>query len=339
MASIKTRLFIISDTHNGPRGTLADPYSKNGGAFRPPLPKADILLHSGDLTMLGKMDEYRNTIDMLKDIDAELKLIIAGNHDLSLHKDYYLEGKTAKDLQRKYYDESTAAEAEALWTGPDAKAAGITYLTEGLYTFTLQSGAHFTIYASPWQPEFYNWAFNYPHHEDRWNPPHLITDSNITPAPSHRDPHPIPEGANVDIVMTHGPPHMHLDKCFSGTRAGCPHLLTALNRVRPKLHCFGHIHEAWGAEIVKWGVGGNGTVGEATEKIGELADGGGEGIQTPFDEATVDRRAAFVDVSSTGPRPLQEAQETLLVNSCIMDLRYNPNGAGWLVDMDLPKRE
>lgn len=132
MASIKTRLFIISDTHDGFQGSHTDPYSKDGGAFRPPLPKSDILLHSGDLTMLGRMSEYKNTLDMLKDVDAELKLVIAGNHDLSLHKEYYLEGKTAKNLQRRDYDESTAAEAEALWTGPQAKAAGMCELFQFL---------------------------------------------------------------------------------------------------------------------------------------------------------------------------------------------------------------
>lgn len=62
---------------------------------------------------------------MLKDVDAELKLVIAGNHDLSLHKEYYLEGKTAKDLQEDDYDDKTAAEAEALWTGPETKSAGM----------------------------------------------------------------------------------------------------------------------------------------------------------------------------------------------------------------------
>jgi hypothetical protein len=336
MASVKTRLFIISDTHDGYQDPLEEPYSKDGGPFRPPLPKADILLHSGDLTMLGRMNEYRNTLEMLKSMDAELKLVIAGNHDLSLHKEYYLEAKTAAGLQGDDYDQNMAAEAEALWTGPEAKEAGVTYLTEGLYTFTLKNGAYFSIYASPWQPEFYDWAFNYPHYEDRWNPPHLIMDNHVTPAPNHRDPHPIPEGTQVDIVMTHGPPWMHLDECSSGTRAGCPHLLKALDRVRPKLHCFGHIHEAWGAEIVKWGAG-DGKVGEGSEMIGQLD--GGEGIQTPFDEATVDRHAAFVDVSSSGSRSLHVGKETLLVNSCIMDLRYNANGAGWLVDIDLPKKE
>lgn len=87
---------------------------------------------------------------------------------------------------------------------------------------------------------------------------------------------------------------------------------------------------------MKWGAG-SGTVGEGTETIGQLD--GGEGIQTPFDKATVDRHAAFVDVSSGGPRPLNEGKETLLVNSCIMDLQYHANGSGWLVDIDLPKKE
>jgi predicted phosphohydrolase len=329
MAANTTRLFIISDTHDGFQGPSEEPYPEDGGSFRPPLPKADILLHSGDLTMLGRMNEYRSTLKMLKSIDAELKLVIAGNHDLSLHKDYYLEAKTAAGLQGNDYQESMAAEGEALWNGPEAKAAGVTYLTEGLYNFTLKNGTHFSVYASPWQPEFYDWAFNYPHNEDRWNPPHLIQDDKVVPAPRSRDPHPIPEGAQVDIMITHGPPFMHLDKCRNGARAGCTHLLKALNRVRPKLHCFGHIHEAWGAEIVKWGEG-DGKVGEASESIG---------TQSPFDEAVVERHAAYVDVSNGGPRPLREGKETLLVNSCVMDLQYNANGAGWLVDIDLPRKE
>jgi len=113
-------------------------------------------------------------------------------------------------------------------------------------------------------------------------------------------------------------------------------LLKTLARIKPKLHCFGHIHEAWGAEILKWGAG-DGTVGEGSEMIGQLKSG--QGVQTPFEEATVERHAAFVDVSSSGPRPLEVGKETLLVNSCIMDLQYNANGAGWLVDLDLPNKE
>jgi hypothetical protein len=35
-------------------------------------------------------------------------------------------------------------------------------------------------------------------------------------------------------------------------RAGCKQLFAAVARARPRLHCFGHIHEGWGAKLVAW---------------------------------------------------------------------------------------
>jgi hypothetical protein len=348
----KTRVFIISDTHDGFQGSSAEPYADEHGSFRPPFPKADVLLHSGDLTMTGTMHQYRNTIAMLKGMDAELKLVIAGNHDLSLHGDYYRTDPMAKRIQgERAYDAEIAKAAEELWTGPEAKEAGITYLTEGLHIFELSNGAKFTVYASPWQPAFFDWAFNYPHEEDRWNPPHLVSGKvpkgknpagkDIIPAPPERDPHPIPEGAQVDIMITHGPPWQHLDKCDNGVEAGCPQLLRALDRVRPRLHCFGHIHEAWGCERVAWQTDkskGDGEYGETTETIGSVQVEGDSNVQAPTDASVLKRRAAYLDVTSESGRPLQYGQETLLVNSCIMSLRYSASYAGWLVDMDLPSK-
>ncbi len=81
MTYIKTRFLIISDTH------AARPLPAEGNedlAFRAPLPKADVLLHCGDLTMVGLLHEYETTMALLEGIDADLKLVIAGNHDISL---------------------------------------------------------------------------------------------------------------------------------------------------------------------------------------------------------------------------------------------------------------
>lgn len=350
--TVKTRVFMISDTHQGFNGD--ETYSTDG-AFRPPFPQADILLCSGDLTMTGQIDEYRGSLAMLKAMPAELKLVIAGNHDLSLHRQYYL-GTTSMSprLLDDNYDPKKADIAEEIWTGKEAKDAGVTYLTEGLHTFTLSNGAHFTIYTSPWQPEFLDWAFNYPHNEDRWNPPSLIdhqTGSKGKPAVStslERDPHPIPENAEVDIAMTHGPPWKHLDLCSNGYEAGCPHLLRALNRVRPRLHCFGHIHEAWGAQRIVWSgdreraIGmlegkneDDGILGETAELIGGMdAD-----AVNPDDGKVIEGRAVYVDVSDGSESPLRYGKETLVVNSSIMNLSYRPEGAGWLVDLELPLKE
>jgi hypothetical protein len=199
----------------------------------------------------------------------------------------------------------------------------------------------------------YNWAFNYKHNEDRWNPPNLISkepylkDEKQAVVLPLRDPHPIPKDAKVDIMMTHGPPWMHLDHCDSGYKAGCPQLLQALNRVRPLMHCFGHIHEAWGAERVTWNpslarsAGDRssevGKVGESTECLGSL-ETSGSAIQTPDDKDVVSRGAAYLNFSRTGEKPLQVGEETLLINSSIMSLNYSLVNAGWLIDLELPAK-
>lgn len=82
-------------------------------------------------------------------------------------------------------------------------------------------------YGSPWQLEFNNWAFNLERGEEikeKWDL--------------------IPE--DVDVLITHGPPHGYGDRCADTnmqTRVGCEDLIQALDRVKPKLHIFGHIHE------------------------------------------------------------------------------------------------
>jgi hypothetical protein len=147
-------------------------------------------------------------------------------------------------------------------------------------------------------------------------------------------------------MMTHGPPWMHLDRCDNGDRAGCPQLLQALDRVRPLIHCFGHIHEAWGAERVVWKARAaenegqaaleRGKVGEVAEVQGSLEPQLGSTIQRPDDEDVIRRGAAYVDVSQSSPAPLRTGEETLLINSSIMSSRYTPINAGWLVDLELP---
>jgi Icc-related predicted phosphoesterase len=55
----------------------------------------------------------------------------------------------------------------------------------------------------------------------------------------------IPE--DIDVLITHGPPYGILDLgAGSHLHQGCPELLDAVMRVRPKLHVFGHVHGAYG---------------------------------------------------------------------------------------------
>jgi Icc-related predicted phosphoesterase len=55
----------------------------------------------------------------------------------------------------------------------------------------------------------------------------------------------IPE--DTDILITHGPLRGILDQsALEGKHQGCDQLLTAVRRVRPRVHVFGHVHQHYG---------------------------------------------------------------------------------------------
>jgi len=175
------------------------------------------------------------------------------------------------------------------------------------------------VYASPYQPEFCDWAFPYFRNQDRYNPVHLATPNAVPIAEN-----PVPDFPAVDVMMTHGPPMGIRDETRRDEHVGCKHLLRASWRCRPRLHCFGHIHEGWGAERVRW------------SEDGESHVEGAEWIEV--DEAKmVEEGAAFLDVSRDGERALIFGEETLMVNASIMTVRYKPHQGPWVVDLDLEK--
>ena len=136
-SSIKTRFLILSDTHNsGPA-----PSDFKHAPYRHPLPSADVLLHAGDITMTGRVSEFQGMIDVLSKVDAELKLVIAGNHDTTLDWRYYEKYGSQihpGGLEDKY-------EAWSLWHSEYARRSGIIYLEEGTHSFILKSGARLTV--------------------------------------------------------------------------------------------------------------------------------------------------------------------------------------------------
>jgi Icc-related predicted phosphoesterase len=89
------------------------------------------------------------------------------------------------------------------------------------------------IWGSPITPYFFDWAFN------RYRGLHIQKHWEI-----------IPE--DTDILITHGPPLGYgdkLDPMFvrgGVTRVGCEDLLYHIEKIKPKLHVFGHIHEEGG---------------------------------------------------------------------------------------------
>lgn len=71
----------------------------------------------------------------------------------------------------------------------------------------------------------------------------------------------LPEEPPVDVLLTHGPPYGILDANVGGHPSGDLSLNELLNRsVPPRLHLFGHIHEAYGARLCHF---------ERSEKLGQ----------------------------------------------------------------------
>ncbi|KAJ5448248.1 hypothetical protein N7445_003069 [Penicillium cf. griseofulvum] len=312
MATIKTRICMISDTHT----STPHPPQRTDHAYRYPLPTANILLHAGDLTKVGYRVEHEAMISMLTTAQAELKLVIAGNHDITLDEDYFTSfGYTRHQRPEQLGEESIllsddlqptlrtstpnkdslrayASSIKSLWTSEAARKAGIIYLEEGTHSFTLSTGATFTIYASPYQPEFYNWAFAYPRSQDRYNP---------APATHAQPVNPVPDYPAVDIMLTHGPPVGVLDQVPPDLNVGCEHLFRARG--------------VWDDEV-----------------------GGGvrlEDVSTDMEEM-LENRGAFCDVSNGAERPLRVGEETLFVNGSIMTVNYEARNAPWVVDLELP---
>ena len=224
-----TRFLIMSDTHDLDISSL------------PNLPRADVVLHCGDITENGDLEGYKQTIKALAALNTELKLVIAGNHDISLDVDFY---------KSQGGEPEVCDTAYSIWTSDICKQQGIHYLNEGMHTFTLSTGITFTIYASPYTPSYGISAFQYRTHEDRYS--RLGPKTPAWAKCTATDISAIPDHPDVDIMMTHGPPRYILDNTQDGNSAGCEHLRRAVERARPALHCFGHIHAGWGSQNVAW---------------------------------------------------------------------------------------
>lgn len=315
--SISTCILVLSDTHG-------DALERKVSA------RADVAIHCGDLTEESKLHEFEAAIQQLKAIDAPLTLVIAGNHDFALD-DSAFESAMSEAQKRiepallvKTYGK--LGDARRLFDSTDVREAGIVYLSEGTHTFNLDNGASLTVYASPYTPSLSTgWGFTYnPAQEHRWE---------------------IPE--TVDIAITHGPAMGILDYTDSRTRAGSKSLFAATARAKPKMHCFGHIHEAWGAKKVKWRSELSEEPSHFTdidhdesmliESLSTLLKGKFDSEQDGLGKASKKARydaQGYCDVSTD----IRVGEQTLFVNAAIEGAEENDQHLPWMVTVGLPRR-
>lgn len=159
------------------------------------VPEGDVLIHAGDFTTRGKPEEIQDFSAFLEQLSHPHKIVIAGNHDLSFE---YAPEEARSALQHCTYLEDESIEIEGV-----------------------------QIYGSPWQPAFFDWAFNLPRGaalREKWEA--------------------IPD--DTDLLVTHGPPMGILDRTLRGKHVGCRDLFELVRERKPACHIFGHIHEARG---------------------------------------------------------------------------------------------
>ncbi|XP_076622525.1 metallophosphoesterase domain-containing protein 1 [Colletes latitarsis] len=202
----KLRVVCMSDTHS------LTPFLKFD------IPMGDIFIHAGDFTKCGNLQEVIEFNKWIGNLPHKNKIVIAGNHELSFDSTF----THPFDIPTLGMSRDILAEAIQTTNVKD-------YLTNCTYLEDSEITIHgIKLYGSPWQPEFCNWAFNLPRGEL------LLSKWNRIPS-------------DTDILITHTPPIGHGDLCCNKVRAGCVELLsTVQNRVQPKYHVFGHIHEGYG---------------------------------------------------------------------------------------------
>ncbi|CAI4218269.1 unnamed protein product [Parascedosporium putredinis] len=333
--------------------------------FHLPLPAVDVLIHCGDLTKRSSAEEYRSTMAAIRQVQAPVKIIIAGNHDLSLHQQFVKDNMN-ENVSKSQRALAFHAEAKHIVAG----SKDVTYLEEGTHEVSLPNGARLRLYTSPWTPSYGGWAFQYE------------GSHNFS----------IPAG--IDVAVTHGPPLGIQDSASNGDYAGCPMLFNSIQKARPRIHCFGHIHEAWGGYYAHW-ASPEGTPWQQATGSGRSPGGShpsytsgtyndlhfdyddsNSDVSMPdapprtleaLDQArsraveTVDslrlldkdsdkemahKRERYarhsaegccrVDVSPEGDAPVERGKQTLFLNAAILDRRYKIAHFPWLVEIDLP---
>lgn len=195
------KITMISDTHNKHKQLNGD------------LPGGELLLHAGDISSMGYKHEIESFLTWFDKIDNyDTKVFIAGNHDWGFQtKPDQCRGLLTGYKTVEYLEDE---ELVLYFDGPNGD----------------RPEENVRIYGSPWQPEFYNWAFNLPR-----NGPGLQHKWNM-----------IPE--NTDILITHGPAWGFVDDVEGrrGQHLGCELLAERIKEIKPKIHLCGHVHSGQG---------------------------------------------------------------------------------------------
>jgi predicted MPP superfamily phosphohydrolase len=213
MENQKIVIDMLSDTHN-----QHEKFKCEGG---------DILLHSGDCTSRGGLSEAIKFMEWFGKQPYTHKVMIPGNHDWIFEENpAVMQEYAAKNGIHLLNDSGVILSGAVIVGEPSAVREGGTSIER----------YDIKVWGSPVQPWFHSWAFN-----------RYMDERHATAKHPWIKPHwdMIPEG--TEILLTHGPAYMILDKVVRGNfNVGCYHLAKRIEELGVSLHVCGHIHEGKG---------------------------------------------------------------------------------------------
>lgn len=308
---VKTRFVCVSDSHG---------YSPGEGAFK--LPRGDVLIHAGDLTNRGTLAELYKTVSWIENAEFEAKIVVAGNHDMTLDSAFYARhGRPGVELSEQC--------RTLLRNNPS-----ITYLEHEPATVRLMAPTGprtvFTVFGSPYSPSYsvsaQDWAFGYMPDQASALWAQIPDNASLvvahTPPAGHRDLDLVEDPVGDESSNIH--PYRH--------NCGCPELLRELSRVRPQLVVCGHVHTARGYTRIHW------EYGNSVDRTADLPPHGS-------------RKQHLVDLTGRGCSAAlsndcllspDNRRETCVVNAAVMATRWPHRGGRRfnppvVVDLDLPE--
>ncbi|KAF2216522.1 hypothetical protein CERZMDRAFT_104774 [Cercospora zeae-maydis SCOH1-5] len=127
------KFLILSDTHD------FDPETADLCPLKKALPGVDVVLHCGELTSVGGTRSYQKALEVLRQLDTELKLVIAGNHGIDLDGKFWRtnkpEGREESEHQAddvdSCYDTWAASRSAGFCRGAGRQEAGVRDSAQG----------------------------------------------------------------------------------------------------------------------------------------------------------------------------------------------------------------
>lgn len=193
--------------------------------YEPRLPGGDLLILAGDYTASNKMFQWSSFFNWLKRQPYKNKILIAGNHDGFFESGFPTNQQEADDVK----EVQSFLKQQKEMGDPHFE-----YLCDS-GTELITGRNRLKIWGTPWTPLFYG-----------VNPrcKAFMQDEDFLDGKFSL----IPE--DIDILITHGPMLHLLDSNQHGSSCGSASLRKHIDRVSPRFHVFGHLHEQGNNQMV-----------------------------------------------------------------------------------------